>query len=90
MLNRNVEKEAVNVLLQENRRLKRENQRLRESLDELDGYKNEYRGLIKEMSGIKETYAERMEGFSQLEDECRKALDTIVGNGSGFSKATQG
>lgn len=29
MLNRNVEKEAVNVLLQENRRLKRENQRIR-------------------------------------------------------------
>ncbi len=40
MLNRNVEKEAVNVLLQENRRLKRENQRLRESLDEIKTYKD--------------------------------------------------
>ena len=41
LLNRNVDKETINILLQENKRLKRENQRLHESLDELQQYKDE-------------------------------------------------
>ena len=77
MLNRNVEKEAVNVLLQENRRLKRENQRLRESLDELDGYKNEYRGLIDEVKHIKKKYAEKIRTIDKLECAFEKQLRRI-------------
>lgn len=77
MLNRNVEKEAVNVLLQENRRLKRENQRLRESLDELDGYKNEYRGLIDEVKHIKKKYAEKIRTIDKLECAFKKQLRRI-------------
>ena len=46
MFNRDAEKETVNILLRENKKLKRDNQRLRESLGELERYKKEYRDLI--------------------------------------------
>ena len=78
MLNRNAEKETINILLQENKRLKRENQRLRESLGELDGYKKEYRNVIERLNEVKEVYIERMEEFNQIEKEYRKELDRVM------------
>lgn len=74
MLNRNVGKETINILLQENKRLKRENQRLQESLDELGRYKNEYRSLIDEISQVKERYIGKMKDFDKLEKGYRKEL----------------
>lgn len=78
MLNRDAEKETVNVLLRENKKLKRDNQRLRESLDELERYKAEYCKLIDELNEVKEVYIERMEEFNQIEKEYRKALNQIM------------
>ena len=78
MFSRGVEKETINILLQENKRLKRDNQRLKESLGELERYKKEYRKLIEELNEVKEVYIERMEEFNQIEKEYRKALDKIM------------
>ena len=78
MFNRDAEKETINILLRENKKLKRDNQRLRESLGELERYKAEYRKLIEELNEVKEVYIERMEEFNQLEQEYRKALDQIM------------
>ena len=78
MFSRGVEKETINILLQENKRLKRDNQRLKESLGELERYKKEYRKLIEELNEVKEVYIERMEEFNQIEKEYQKALDQIV------------
>ena len=78
MFNRDAEKETINILLRENKKLKRDNQRLRESLGELERYKKEYRKLIEELNEVKEVYIERMEEFNQLEQEYRKALDQIM------------
>ena len=78
MFSRGVEKETVNVLLRENKKLKRDNQRLRESLDELERYKAEYCKLIEELNEVKEVYVERIEEFNQIEKECRKALNQII------------
>ena len=78
MFNRDAEKETVNVLLRENKKLKRDNQRLRESLDELERYKAEYCKLIEELNEVKEVYVERIEEFNQIEKECRKALNQII------------
>ena len=79
LLNRNVDKETINILLQENKRLKRENQRLHESLDELQQYKDEYRSLIDVLKQAKGMYADRLKGFDKLEKEYRKELDRIAG-----------
>lgn len=78
MFNRGAEKETINILLRENKKLKRDNQRLRESLGELERYKAEYRKLIEELNEVKEVYIERMEEFNQVEKECRKALNQII------------
>ena len=56
MFNRDAEKETVNILLRENKKLKRDNQRLRESLDELERYKKEYRELIGRLSDVEGVY----------------------------------
>ena len=78
LLHKNAEKETVNILLQENKKLKRDNQRLRESLGELERYKKEYRKLIEELSEVKEVYIERVEEFNQIEKEYREELDQIM------------
>ena len=78
MFNRDAEKETINILLRENKKLKRDNQRLRESLGELERYKAEDRKLIEELNEVKEVYIERMEEFNQVEKECRKALNQIM------------
>ena len=79
LLNRNVDKETINILLQENKRLKRENQRLHESLDELQQYKDEYRSLIEELKQAKGMYADKLKTFDKIEKEYRKELDRIAG-----------
>lgn len=76
--NRAIQEEAIFALTSENKRLKRENQRLRESLDELERYKAEYCKLIEELNEVKEVYVERIEGFNQIEKEYRKALNQIM------------
>lgn len=78
MFNRDAEKETINILLRENKKLKRDNQRLRESLVELERYKEEYCKLIEELNEVKEVYVERIEGFNQIEKEYRKALNQIM------------
>ena len=40
------EKESLKIILNENKRLKRENHRVNEALNELQNYKDEYRNLI--------------------------------------------
>lgn len=59
MFNKNLEKESVKVLLQENKRLKRENHRLNSSLEELERYKKEYKSMIDKIKGIKKTYEKK-------------------------------
>lgn len=76
---KNINKETIKILIQENRRLKRENQRLHESLQALDRYKNEYRSLIDELRQVKECYIGKMKYFDKLENEYRKELDRVMG-----------
>ncbi len=79
LLHKNAEKETINILLQENKRLKRDNQRIRESLEELDRYQAEYRSLIDEMNCVKNVYISKAEGFDNLEKEYRKELNRVMG-----------
>lgn len=74
----NINKEIVNILLQENKRLKRDNQQLRESLNELQRYKDEYKGLIERLHDVKESYIEKMNEFEKIEKAYRKELEKLT------------
>lgn len=56
-------KEAICLLSQENRRLKRENQRLHQSLNELDKYKEEYQKLITQLKKIEKRIFQKIRDF---------------------------
>ncbi len=74
LFNRNTEKETSKVLLRENKRLKCENQRLRESIEGLQRYKDEYKELTNELSDMKKRYMEKVEEFGRLEERYESAL----------------
>ncbi len=76
--NKNINKETMNILLQENKRLRRECRRLNESLEELQGYKEEYKKLISELNQIKEAYLEKINGFEELEGRYKKEFNRII------------
>lgn len=74
---KNINKQTVNIVLQENKRLKCENQRLRESIDELQRYKDEYKNLIEQLNSIKEKYIGKVAEFYEIEKKCRAKLNDI-------------
>lgn len=74
---KNTEKKTSKVLLRENKRLKCENQRLRESIEELQRYKDEYKNLIGELSSIKESYVDKIDEFNKIENKYRAELARV-------------
>ena len=77
MLFRNINKQAINVMLYENKRLKCENQQLRDLLEELQRYKDEYKNLIGELSSIKESYTDKIAEFNKIEKKYRAELARV-------------
>lgn len=70
--------ETNEILLKENKRLRRENQKLTETLLNLEDYKNEYVTLIEEMNQLRAEYSQKLTEVTQLELEYRKALGNLV------------
>ena len=79
LFNKKADEETLKVLLHENQRLKHENQRLNESLEELQRYKDEYKGLIEEVNRVKVSYIQKMKDFDEVEKEYRAELDRLAG-----------
>lgn len=77
---KNIDKETIEILSKENKRLRRENYRLQESLNELDKYKTEYKKLIKKLNNVKSDYVKKIKEFDDIEKEYGKKLDEIVNN----------
>lgn len=75
---KNVDKETIEVLSKENKRLRRENYRLQESLNELDRYKTEYKNLIEKLNEVKSDYIKKVKEFDDIEKDYKKELDKIV------------
>lgn len=69
---------AVEIILKENERLKRENLRLQESLDELSDYKTEYKKLIEQVSDLKKQYCDKLSEFDLITRTYQDELDKIV------------
>ena len=69
---------AVEIILKENERLKRENLRLQESLKELSDYKTEYKKLIEQVSDLKKQYCDKLSEFDLITRTYQDELDKIV------------
>lgn len=75
---RYTEKETLKIIIDENKRLKRENQRLHESLNELQRYKDEYKDLIEKVGELKNEYMSKLEAFSTIENNYKKELERLI------------
>ncbi len=74
--------ETTETLMRENRRLKRENQRLADSLGELQRYKDEYRTLIDGLVHLKKEYLKKIDEFDILYGKYASDLRMIDKNKS--------
>lgn len=70
--------ETKEDLIRENKRLKRENFKLTESLRNLEDYRNEYVELIEELRKMKAEYQERLDDISELEKKYKKELEMLA------------
>lgn len=77
--NKTQTEETNEDLIRENKRLKRENFKLTETLRNLEDYRNEYVGLIEEMKQMKAEYQERLDDIKELENKYKKELEMIAG-----------
>ena len=77
-LDKTAERETIKILTEENKRLKRENQRLTEALDELRQHADSFNELIRHLGAVKETYKKKMTSFDSLEKEYRRELETLM------------
>ena len=73
-----VNKEALSVVLKENKRLKRENQNLRNELEEVSKLKNGYKELIDQVHKMKLEYVNKLNEFDELKAKYAKELDEIT------------
>ena len=71
---RYTEKETLKIIIDENKRLKRENQRLHE----LQRYKDEYKDLIEKVGELKNEYMSKLEAFSTIENNYKKELERLI------------
>ena len=69
---------AYKLMEKENKRLVRENQRLRNQIDEISELKKEYQKLIDELKGYKEKYKNALNRLDSFENEMRKELTDLI------------
>lgn len=75
---KNINKQTIEILLKENKKLKKENCRLHESLDTLERYKKEYENLIESLHRVKKEYIQKVKDFNEIENIYKKELDKII------------
>ena len=69
---------AYKLMEKENKRLVRENQRLRNQIDEISELKNEYQNLIDELKKYKEKYKNALDKVDFFESEMRKEFKRLM------------
>ena len=69
---------AYKLMEKENKRLVRENQRLKNQIDEISELKNEYQNLIDELKGHKEKYKDALNRLDSFENEMRKEFRMLM------------
>lgn len=76
MFNR-TNKDAMDIIVAENKRLKQENYVLKSKLDEVEKYKNEYRELIDKIKVLKKDYEQQIKAYENIRIEFEKEAERI-------------
>ena len=69
---------AYKLMEKENKRLVRENQRLRNQIDEISELKNEYQNLIDDLKKCREKYKNALDNINSFENEMKKELTELI------------
>ena len=78
MFKRNVDKQTIDILIKENQKLLRENTRLRESLNELEKYKNMYAKSIEDLKKLKVEYSDALKEINKIKDKYEATLNKLI------------
>lgn len=79
MFNR-TNKDAMDIIVAENKRLRQENFVLKSKLDEVEKYKNEYRELIDKIKVLKKDYEQQIKAYENIRIEFEKEAERIKKN----------
>lgn len=73
--NKETDKTVIDMLVEENKKLKNQNSLMRKQLDSISDCKNRYEELIKNLKEMQEQYMRKLDKFDKLENSFRKELE---------------
>lgn len=75
--NKKLDAQTISLYQKELKKLKRENENLRASVEELDEYKYEYKKLIEKLSDLKEIYSEKIRELNDIKENFSHDLERL-------------
>ena len=73
--NKETDKTVIDMLVEENKKLKNQNSLMRKQLDSISDCKNKYEELIKNLEEMQKQYIRKLDEFNKLEISFRKELE---------------
>ena len=70
--------EMMDLLLKENKRLKRENEKFKELQADTEKYRDEYKALLEHVDALREKYMQGIEGLNRIQEEYKEELNKIT------------
>jgi len=70
--------DVVEVLIKENKRLKRENASLKELQSDMEKYRDDYKALMEHVDALREKYIQGIHELHQIEKEYKQKLSEIT------------
>ena len=78
MFSKTEKNEMIKTLINENARLKNENDKLRKFLEDTKEFREKYKVMVNDMSNLKCRYEAGIKELDCVREECRKNLDKII------------
>lgn len=70
--------DVIEVLIKENKRLKRENANLKELQSDMEKYRDDYKALMEHVDALREKYMRDIDVLHQIEKEYKQKLKELT------------